>query len=63
MKNGVAEGVASDPHEPIAGPLKHQKLTNSKIKYGHFGPKILIPYWKMDILVPQYFKKLNFLKA
>ena len=36
----------------VAGPLKPQKLTTSKIKYEHFGPKILIPYWKMDISMP-----------
>ena len=35
----------------VAGPQKPQKLTTSKIKYEHFGPKILIPHWKMDILV------------
>ena len=29
-----------------------QKLTASKIKYEKFGPKILIPFWKMNILVP-----------
>ena len=38
-------------------------LHTSKIKYEHFGPKILIPHWKMDILVPNYFKKLNFLNT
>ena len=26
----------------VAGPQKPQKLTTSKIKYEHFGPKILI---------------------
>ena len=36
----------------VAGPQKPQKLTTSKMKYEHFGPKILIPHWKMDILVP-----------
>jgi hypothetical protein len=28
----------------VAGPQKPQKLTNSKKKYEHFGPKILIPH-------------------
>ena len=28
----------------VAGPQKPQKLTTSKIKYEHFGPKILIPH-------------------
>jgi hypothetical protein len=35
-----------------AGPQKPQKLTASKIKYGKFGPKILIPHSKMGVLVP-----------
>jgi hypothetical protein len=35
-----------------SGPEKPQKLTASKIKYESFGPKILIPRRKMDILVP-----------
>ena len=43
-----------------SGPQKPQKLIASKIKYEKFGAKILIPHWKMDILVSQYFKKLNF---
>ena len=34
------------------GPRKPQKLTASKFKYESFGPKFLIPDWKMDILVP-----------
>ena len=44
-------------------PQKPQKLTASKIKFENFGPKILIPHWKTDILVPWYFKKLNFLNT
>ena len=28
----------------VAGPRKPQKLTTSKIKYEHFGPKFLIPH-------------------
>ena len=47
----------------VAGPRKPQKLTTSKIKYEHFGPNILVPHWKMNILVPLYFKKLNFLNT
>jgi hypothetical protein len=35
-----------------AGPQKPQKLTSLKIKYEKVGPKILIPRYKMDILVP-----------
>ena len=35
----------------------------SKIRYESFGPKILILRQKMDILVPQYFKKFNFLNT
>ena len=38
-------------HLISAGPQKPQ-LTASKIKYEKFGRKILIPYWKIDILVP-----------
>ena len=34
-----------------AGPQKPQKLTASKIKYEKFGPRILFPPCKMDILV------------
>ena len=34
------------------GPQKPQKLTTWKIKYEKVGPKILIPRWKMDILMP-----------
>jgi hypothetical protein len=28
----------------VAGPRQPQKLTTSKIKYEHFGPKFLIPH-------------------
>ena len=35
----------------VAGSQKPQKLATSKIKYKHFGPKILILHWKMNILV------------
>ena len=27
-------------------------ITDIKINYEHFGPKLLIPHWKIDILVP-----------
>ena len=35
-----------------AGPQKPQTLTASKTNYEKFGPKIWIPHWKMDILMP-----------
>ena len=43
------------------GPQKPQTLTASKTKYEKFGPKIQIPHWKICILVPYYFTKINFL--
>ena len=39
-----------------SGPQKPQRLTASKIKFEKFGPKILIPRWKMDT----YFSALIF---
>ena len=42
----------------VAGPQKPQKLTTSKIKYEHFGSKILISHWKMDII----FQEIEFFK-
>jgi hypothetical protein len=44
----------------VAGPQKPQKLTTSKIKYKHFGPKILIFSLKNGYFGAIIFQEIEF---
>ena len=48
--NNIFISSKSFPHIS-AEPQKPKKLASYKIKSEKFGPKNLIPHWKLDILV------------